>query len=110
MDTAALARRYFTAFERKDMASLVELFHPDVVLTDWENHLCGRDAVLAHNQKVFQSLQDIRVNLLHLHEAGATVIGEMEIILNGGAIQLKVVDVITFDERGAILSIRAYQG
>ena len=110
MDYSALAQRYFKAFERKDIDFLAGILHPDVVLTDWEQQVQGRDALLAFNRGVFESLDKIEVNLRYLHEAGTTVIGEIEIVLNRGAIELKVVDVITFDEAGSIRSIRAYKG
>ncbi|MBF0146515.1 MAG: nuclear transport factor 2 family protein [Magnetococcales bacterium] len=110
MDYSALAQQYFTAFERKDLEFLAGILHPDVVLTDWDQHVQGREALLALNRGVFESLEKIVVNLRYLHVAGTTVIGEMELELQPGAIRLKVVDVITFDEQGSIRSIRAYKG
>ncbi|MBF0109783.1 MAG: nuclear transport factor 2 family protein [Magnetococcales bacterium] len=110
MDYSKLANNYFQAFARKDIDVLARMFHPGVVVTDWEHHVQGRDAVLALDRGVFESFEEIKVNLLHLHEAGSTVVGELEILLNRGALRLKVVDVITFDETGVIRSIRAYKG
>ena len=63
------------------------------------------------NQKIFDDVPDIKVEIIsqHLSESTNTVAAEIIVHLNEKE-KLKVVDVITFNQFGLISSIRAYQG
>jgi hypothetical protein len=109
MDLKQLAGQYFETFSRKDLDGLGVMFTGDVTLRDWEINATGIDDVLAANKKIFDSVEYIHVLPLSLYQDGNTIAAELSIVVNG-AVHLKVVDIITFNDTGKIVSIKAYKG
>ena len=109
MDLKQLATQYFETFSNKDLDGLGVMFTGDVTLRDWEISAAGIDDVLAANKKIFDSVEYIHVLPLNLYQDGNTVAAELSIVV-GGAINLHVVDIITFNDTGKIVSIKAYKG
>lgn len=109
IDLKALATQYFETFSRKDLDGLGVMFTGDVTLRDWEISAAGIDDVLAANKKIFDSVESIQVTPLHLYQDTNTVAAEISIVVNG-TVHLKVVDIITFNDSGKIVSIKAYKG
>ena len=109
MDLKSLCLEYFEIFSRKDLDSLALMFTGDVTLRDWEISVTGIDEVLAANKKIFDSVEYIHVMPLHLYQDNNTVAAELSIVVSG-AVHLSVVDVITFNDTGKIVSIKAYKG
>lgn len=72
--------------------------------------MVGKEAVLAHNQKIFKQTRTIEVSPRHMYQEGCTVIVELDIVIDNTSEPLKVVDVIVFDESSRICGIRAYKG
>jgi len=109
MDLKSICLEYFETFSRKDLDSLALMFTGDVVLRDWEINATGIDEVLAANKKIFDSVEYIHVMPLHLYRDANTVVAELSIVVSG-AVHLRVVDIITFNDSGKISSIKAYKG
>ena len=109
MDLKSICLEYFETFSRKDLDSLALMFTGDVVLRDWEISATGIDEVLAANKKIFNSVKYIHVMPLHLYQDNNTVAAELSIVVSG-AVHLSVVDIITFNDTGKIVSIKAYKG
>ena len=109
MDLKSLCLEYFETFSRKDPDGLEVMFTGDVTLRDWEISATGIDEVLAANKKIFDSVEYIHVMPLHLYQDGNTVAAELSIVVSG-AVHLSVVDIITFNDAGKIVSVRAYKG
>ena len=109
MDLKSICLEYFETFSRKDLDSLALMFTGDVVLRDWEISATGIDEVLAANKKIFNSVEYIHVMPLHLYQDNNTVAAELSIVVSG-AVHLSVVDIITFNDTGKIVSIKAYKG
>ena len=109
MDLKSLCLEYFETFSRKDLDGLEVMFTGDVTLRDWEISATGIDEVLAANKKIFDSVEYIHVMPLHLYQDGNTVAAELSIVVSG-AVHLSVVDIITFNDAGKIVSVRAYKG
>ena len=109
MDLKSLCLEYFETFSRKDLGGLEIMFTGDVTLRDWEISATGIDEVLAANKKIFDSVEYIHVMPLHLYQDGNTVAAELSIVVSG-AVHLSVVDIITFNDAGKIVSVRAYKG
>jgi hypothetical protein len=109
MDLKSICLEYFETFSRKDLDSLALMFTGDVTLRDWEISATGIDEVLAANKKIFDSVEYIHVLPLHLYQDNNTVAAELSIVVSG-AIVLRVVDIITFNDTGKIVSIKAYKG
>jgi ketosteroid isomerase-like protein len=109
IDLKSTAIEYFETFSRKDLDGLGAMFTGDVTLRDWEISAAGIDEVLVANKKIFDSVEYIHVMPLHLYQDGNTVAAELSIVVSG-AVQLNVIDIITFNDTGKIVSIRAYKG
>jgi hypothetical protein len=109
MDLKSLCLEYFETFSRKDLDEIATMFTGDIILRDWEISATGIDEVLAANKKIFDSVEYIHVMPLHLYRDNNTVVAELSIVVSG-AVHLSVVDIITFNDTGKIVSIRAYKG
>jgi len=100
---------YLKHYADKNIAKITEMFADDVALRDWKISVFGKATAIAETEKNFSTAKTIEIEILHTYEAGTTVVGELRIVVNGAEV-LYVVDVITFDTRGKIKSIRAYLG
>lgn len=104
-----LVLEYFNAFSNKDVTTLQSMFDTDVTLRDWEINESGVSSVIFANTKIFNSVDTIKVTPISLYQEHLTVIAELEILINSNETIL-VTDVITFNDLGLIISIRAYKG
>lgn len=102
-------RAYLAAYERKDVDAISSMFANDIHLTDWKLSVRGKSAALAETARNFESAKSIEIDVLFVHGSDNTVAGELRILVDG-EIELFVVDVVEFDERGRIGAIRAYLG
>jgi ketosteroid isomerase-like protein len=99
---------YFQSFCRKDCASLEVLFSDNVTLTDWSVQIIGRDNLLAFNQKFFDTVKTLRVEVEKIALGQDTVIAEIRVVIDD-KISAQVVDVFDFDQDNKIQHIRAYK-
>lgn len=99
---------YFQSFCRKDCASLEILLTDTVKLSDWAVVIIGRDNLLAHNQKFFDSVSSIRIDVDRIALGLECVIAEICVIVDN-KIRANVVDVFDFDSANRIQQIRAYK-
>jgi len=99
---------YFQSFCRLDCASLEVLFSDNVLLTDWNTQIVGRDNLLAFNQKFFDSVKSLRIDVEKIALGQDTVIAEIRIVIDN-RITAQVVDVFDFDQDNKIKHIRAYK-
>ena len=103
-----LAEKYFNFFNDKNIEQIADLFSKNITLCDWEIDVSGKEKVLDATKNIFDNVESIDINIINIYEYGQDVIAELNIILNQKDI-LFVVDIITFDLRGKIASIRAYK-
>lgn len=85
------------------------MFSEDIVLRDWKISVSGKAKALEETRKNFQSATSIEIEVLATYENQNTVAAELKITVDKTE-KLYVVDVITFDSKGQIASIRAYKG
>jgi hypothetical protein len=109
IDLKALSLQYFYLFSSKNLNEISKMFAPDCQLRDWENAAVGKDDVVAVYEKIFNSVESIAVTPGAIYEDGDNIIAELLITING-AEQILVTDIITYNEDGKILSVRAYKG
>jgi len=109
MDLKNQALRYFYKFSNKDLQALKTMFDASVTLKDWNIDIIGLAGVLDANQDIFDNVESIKVTPLAIYEQNHTVIAELDILVNNLE-HLAVVDVIKFNDKGLITSIRAYKG
>ena len=102
--------KYFKAFSQKDIVTLQSLFHENVTLRDWENEHIGFEKVIEANTAIFNSVEDIEINILNICIQGQVAACELQIFFNKRTVELKVVDILEFSDNLKIQSIRAFQG
>lgn len=105
-----LVKQYLEAYAAKDLAQISALISADVELQDWNISGVGAEFFLSQTEKNFHSASEILINIKSLHESEFAVAAELEIILNGGAEEIHVVDVVSINSTGQIKGIRAYKG
>jgi len=103
-----IAMLYLKAFSEKDLASLETMFAENVILTDWDGQMIGRENVLAFNQTLFLQLGNIRIDIDKIAIGHDTVIAEIKVVLDE-KVSISVIDVIDFDQDNKIREIRAYK-
>jgi steroid delta-isomerase len=108
MNKITLIKEYFENFSNKRIDLLEQIFSQDVELTDWEISAKGIGQVVAANQKIFDSVETITVNVELLAETDNTVFAQISVIINSSDI-IKVIDMITFDQEGKISKVSAYK-
>ena len=108
MNNVALVKQYFENFSNKRIDLLEQMFSQDVELTDWEISAKGIDQVVVANQKIFNSVETITVDINLLAEVDSTIFAQISVIVNNNTI-IKVIDVITFDQEGKISKVSAYK-
>jgi SnoaL-like protein len=101
---------YFDQFSQKNLVGLHACIAENITLRDWDTEVAGRQAVLELDRVVFDNVKHINVKVLNMIELGNTVVSELEIHINHSVDRLLVVDVMEFNEEGAIECIRAYRG
>ena len=109
MDLKKLALDYFKSFSNKDIQNLKVFFSDDICLRDWEIEAKGVHDVIKANEKIFASVSSIQVNPEKIYELGNTIIAELNIIVNQSE-KLLVVDIIDFNNKYKICSIKAFKG
>lgn len=101
---------YFNFFSKKDLKNLTNMFSSDVKLFDWEISALGIDEVVTANENIFNSVDTIEVFLKNIYknEINNSFVCEIEIKINNDNV-LKVIDIISFDEKNKINLISAYK-
>jgi len=101
---------YLRAYEAKNLPAIDAMLADDVELCDWNLSVRGQAAVLAETRKNFESAGRLEILIGTIHESDdGAVAAELRILIDGH-IDLRVVDVIAFDDQGLIRRIRAYKG
>ncbi len=110
MDLYQLTWKYFSAFERKDLDALKELYSSTVSLMDWDVECHGREKVLEANRGLFDSVDDIKVDITRCTVDKLLLTATAEIVITLDKQEIIVADIITYSQDGVIKNIRAYKG
>lgn len=100
---------YLHHYAARDLAPIEEMLAPDVHLRDWTISVHGKQAVLDETARNFAASRSIDIDVRALYESSDSVAGELRILVDD-AIELFVVDVVTFDDTGLVTAIRSYRG
>ena len=100
---------YFKTFSDKNINGLREIFEDNVTLRDWDIYEQGIESVLKANLNIFQNVKTINAIPQNIISENNFVFAELNIIINGDE-ELKVVDIIEFNKKGKIISIKAFKG
>ena len=115
MEFRDICKKYFQAFEEKNIKIINEMVDESIVLKDWESMLSGKDDFI-NFKKLFLDVENISIIIKNQGTQNKSisksviVFNEIEICLNNNSIRLEVMDVIEFEVKtGLIKSIRAYK-
>ncbi len=100
---------YLHHYANKNLDAIAAMFADEITLRDWNLAVVGKAAALHETAKNFQAAQSIEIEALHMYGNTDAVVGELRIVIDG-ALELRVVDVLTFAADGKITAIRAYLG
>lgn len=100
---------YLKYYSEKDIVKISEMFADNITLRDWKISVSSKETAIKETQKNFSSDRCIEIEILQTYESSHAVTGELRIVVNKTEV-LYVVDVVTFDLKGKIKSIRAYLG
>ena len=103
-----IALSYFKTFSEKNIAGLREMFDDNVILRDWDIDKKGIENVLKANLNIFQNVKTINAIPQNIISKNNFVFAELKIVVNDN--ELKVVDLIEFNKKGKIISIKAFKG
>ena len=111
MDIKQLTINYFNAWNNHNLDKLKDLFSDSCSLRDWDINVSGKEKVIEANSNIFNSLANIRANIINIYidSNSKTTVSELIIELNEND-KLRVIDVITFNSNGLIETIKAYKG
>ena len=102
------ALSYFKTFSEKNIDGLREMFDDNVTLRDWDIDKKGMESVLKANLNIFQNVKTINAIPQNIISENNFVFAELKIVVNDD--ELKVVDLIEFNKKGKIISIKAFKG
>ena len=102
------AQSYFKIFSEKNINGLREMFDDNVTLRDWDIDKKGIESVLKANLNIFQNVKTINAIPQNIISENNFVFAELKIVVNDD--ELKVVDLIEFNKKGKIISIKAFKG
>ena len=99
---------YFDFFSNKKIDSVMVMCDTYVSLKDWDISVSGKNEVRNAVMKIFDNVDTIKIFPISLHREDNVVFCQIKIIVNNDE-ELDVIDVITFNEKGYIRSIKAYK-
>lgn len=107
MSIKKIIKIYQEAFNRQDIDKLSSLFDAKVRLQDWDINVSGKKRVLNANKKIFKSVKNIKCIPVQTIISGKTAACEVVIVANKE--KINVVDLIKFNKRNKIISIKAFK-
>ena len=105
MDVLNLTKKYFEAFSNKNIEKLSLIYSENVTLIDWDIDINGKNKVLKANSELFNLNFQLIINSIYVLDK--KTFNEITIIINEE--ELKIIDVIDFDDDSKIKSIVAYK-
>jgi predicted SnoaL-like aldol condensation-catalyzing enzyme len=99
---------YFDVWNAQDLTGLADLLADDVDLTDWEVSAHGKTSVVNANQKIFQTVPEIRAEIVKVVADDMVAFAELKVFISPDEF-IEVVDILTFSSEFKINSIHAYK-
>ena len=108
MKIKILAKKYFRLFSEKDEENLFKMFDEKITLKDWEISVINKKNVIKANKKIFKKFKKIQVTPEQIYQDKNTIIAEIKIKLNN-KVSINVLDILKFNKKYKIVSIKAYK-
>ena len=103
------SKYYFKCFQKKDINNLSNILSDSVYLEDWENKIKGKKKLLSFLKIVFSKNSfEIKTQNFFLHETQKIVSCQILITLKNKE-KIKVLDIISFNNKFKITKIEAYK-
>jgi SnoaL-like domain len=102
-------RRYLAAYARKDLQAIEAMLDEGATLQDWNLVVTGKAEVLRETHNNFEAARSIEIEIKREFERGRDAAAELHIVIDG-TVHLEVVDVVRFNARGLVESIKSYKG
>ena len=102
-----IIKKYFDAFNNKDLVSLDNLINENIYLKDWIVEINGKDNVINMFRDIFTKNKLLHIDVLNFFYNENTFAAEIKININNKEI-LEVVDLIEIKDN-KITSIKAYK-
>ncbi len=100
---------YLEKYAEKDIESIEKLFADDILLRDWKIKVKGKNEAISETKKNFISVDTLQIDILDFYENKHTIAFELKITIDKKE-ELYVMDVITVNSEGKIISIKAFLG
>ncbi|MGB5693460.1 MAG: nuclear transport factor 2 family protein [Flavobacteriaceae bacterium] len=104
-----LCLSYLRKYSEKNLNAIESMFSDNIILRDWKIRVSGKKNALRETRKNFEAADSIGIKVLSTLENKNSVAAELKINVDNKE-ELFVVDVITFNSKSQIESIRAYLG
>tara|TARA_E500000178_G_scaffold337906_1_gene377673 strand:- start:79 stop:408 length:330 start_codon:yes stop_codon:yes gene_type:complete len=105
-----ISNKYLEYFEKKDTKSLENIFSDDIFLIDWELNVLSKKNVIEAFNNIFNKFENINVSIKEIYcdNKRKTTFVESELTFNN-EIKLKVIDILTFNDKNKLCGIKAYK-
>ncbi len=107
MSIKKIIKIYQDAFNNQDIDKLGSLFDNKVKLQDWDIKVSGKKKVIEANKNIFKSVKNIKCIPLETIISGKIAVCEVNILVNKK--KINVVDIIKFNKKNRIISIKAFK-
>lgn len=101
-----LTEKYVTAFDNKDLHSVMEFFDHNATLIDPGNHLIGRENIRNMLVDLFTDAKVLKFDAKNILAEGEKSVIEFELTFNDKV--FRGADVIEWDNKGHIVKLNAY--
>ena len=102
-------RQYLSAYARKDLQAIEAMLNEEATLQDWNLVVNGKLEVLRETQSNFEAARSIEIEIKREFVNGRDAAAELHIVIDE-TVHLEVVDIVRFNARGLVESIKSYKG
>jgi ketosteroid isomerase-like protein len=102
-------RQYLAAYARKDLQAIAAMLDEGATLQDWNLVVSGKAEVLRETHNNFEAARSIEIEIKREFESGPDAAAELRVVIDG-TVHLEVVDILRFNARGLVSSIKSYKG
>jgi hypothetical protein len=103
-----LIKNYFVIFSKKEIHELINIFHKNIILKDWEGVYKGLSAVINRNKHIFRDCKKIKIKIINIIKKNNIFCIQLKIFINSNSNPIEVIDLITI-EKNKIKKIEAYK-
>jgi hypothetical protein len=100
-------KKYFYYFSNKKVKEISNLFSEDIQVNDWNVKISGKNRAIKMYNKIFKSTKKLKIKIIEMHYINKVVFAQL--VLNLHDKKLYILDIIKFNNKNKISSIKAYK-